>query len=325
MKISRLLSFASCVLSVALAGAAHAQAWPERPIRLVVPYAAGSGPDIALRPVAEQMGKILKQAVVVDNVAGAAGIVGSQAIANAKPDGYTIGFGNNITLAVNKSFFEKLPYDPDKDFAPVGLLFDNPYILVSRPSFKPSTVQELIAHAKANPGKVNFGSGTGVGSGSHLTGEMMKTQAGVDIVHIPYKTGSQALSDVVNGSVDILFDNVNGVQQFIANGQLKALAVTSSKRLALFPNLPTMAESGFPKFEAVAWGGIVAPAGTPQPIIQRLNAAMAEALKAPAVVRANESMSLNSLASTPEQFAAFIATETRKWAELVRASGARPQ
>jgi tripartite-type tricarboxylate transporter receptor subunit TctC len=311
--------------ALAVATAASAQEWPSKPIRLIIPYAAGSGPDIAMRPVADRLGQILKQAIVVDNIAGAGGIVGSQTLARAKPDGYTFGFGNNITLAVNKSFFDKLPYDPDKDFEPVGLLFDNPYILVARPTLKVSTVQELIAYAKANPGKVNFASGTGVGSGSHLTGEMMKSQAGLDLSHIPYKSGSQALSDLVNGSVDILFDNVNGVQQFIKNGQIKALAVTSAKRLPQFPDIPTMAESGFPGFEAVAWGGIIAPAGTPAAIVQRMNAAIAEALKSPEVVRANQTMALNSLASSPQEFTAFIAKESGKWARIVKASGAKPE
>jgi tripartite-type tricarboxylate transporter receptor subunit TctC len=321
MKLLKLIVTAA----LAVATAASAQEWPSKPIRLIIPYAAGSGPDIAMRPVADRLGQILKQAIVVDNIAGAGGIVGSQTLARAKPDGYTFGFGNNITLAVNKSFFAKLPYDPDKDFEPVGLLFDNPYILVARPTLKVGTVQELIAYAKANPGKVNFASGTGVGSGSHLTGEMMKSQAGLDINHIPYKSGAQALSDVVNGSVDILFDNVNGVQQFIKNGQIKALAVTSAKRLPQFPDIPTMAESGFPGFEAVAWGGIIAPAGTPPAIVQRMNAAIAEALKSPEVVRANATMALNPLASSPQEFTAFIAKESDKWARIVKASGAKPE
>ncbi|NZD58397.1 tripartite tricarboxylate transporter substrate binding protein [Sphaerotilus montanus] len=278
-----------------------------------------------MRPVADRLGQILKQAVVVDNIAGAGGIVGSQTLARAKPDGYTFGFGNNITLAVNKSFFDKLPYDPDKDFQPVGLLFDNPYILVARPTLKVGNLQELIAYVKANPGKANFASGTGVGSGSHLTGEMMRSQAGLDISHIPYKSGSQALSDLVNGSVDVLFDNVNGVQQFIKNGQIKPLAVTSAKRLPQFPDIPTMAESGFPGFEAVAWGGIIAPAGTPPAIVQRLNAAIAEALKSPEVVRANQTMALNPLASSTQEFSAFIAKESVKWARIVKTSGAKPE
>ena len=321
MKLLKLIVTAA----LAVATAASAQEWPTKPIRLIIPYAAGSGPDIAMRPVADRLGQILKQAIVVDNVAGAGGIVGTQTLARAKPDGYTFGFGNNITLAVNKSFFDKLPYDPDKDFTPVGLLFDNPYILVARPTLKVGTVQELIAQAKANPGKMNFASGTGVGSGSHLTGEMMRSQAGLDISHIPYKSGSQALSDVVNGSVDVLFDNVNGVQQFIKNGQIKALAVTSAKRLPQFPDIPTMAESGFPGFEAVAWGGIIAPAGTPPAIVQRLNAAIAEALKSPEVVRANQTMALNPLASSTQEFSAFIAKESVKWARIVKTSGAKPE
>lgn len=314
-----------CVAMFGLSAAAIAQEWPSKPIRLIVPYGAGSGPDAAVRPLAEGLSKILGQSVVVENFVSAGGIVGTQMVARAKPDGYTLGFGNNITLAVNKSFFDKLPYDPIKSFEPVGLLFDNAYILVARADFKPNSIQELIAYARANPGKVNFASGTGIGSGSHLTGEMLKSSARLDITHVPYKTGAQALSDLVSGRVDIMFDNVNGVQQFIANGSIKALAVTSAKRLPQFPNIPTMAESGFPGFEAVAWGGIVAPAGTPAPVIKRLNAAIAQALKTPEMERTNATMALRPLASTPEYFARFIQQETGKWAELVRVSGAKAQ
>ena len=321
MKALKLLAVVAAFVSTAVS----AQNWPSKPVKLIVPYAAGSGPDTAMRPVAERLGTILGQPVVIVNYSSAGGIIGTQTLAKADPDGYTFGFGNNVTLAVNKSFFDKLPYDPDKDFDPVGLLFDNPYILVAGPNFKPNNVKELIEYAKANPGKVNFASGTGVGSGSHLTGEMMKSVTKIDAVHVPYKSGSQALSDVVGGRVDIMFDNVNGVQQFILKKSVKPLAVTSTERLAQLPDVPTMAESGFPGFKAVAWGGIIAPKGTPQPVIQRMNAAIAETLKSPEIVKINATMSLNSLASTPQEFQTFIASETAKWAELVRASGARPQ
>ena len=321
MKILKLLA----VAALAAAAAVSAQGWPTKPIRFIVPYAAGSGPDIAMRPVAERLGKILGQPVIVENFASAGGIIGSQTLAKASPDGYTFGFGNNITLAVNKSFFDKLPYDPDKDFEPVGLLFDNPYILVAGSNFKPNSVKELIEYAKANPGKVSFASGTGVGSGSHLTGEMMKSVAKIDAVHVPYKSGAQALADLVSGQVDIMFDNVNAVQQFISNKSVKPLAVTSVKRLPQLPDVPTMGESGFPGFQAVAWGGVVAPKGTPQPVIQRMNDAIAETLKSPEVVRANAAMSLNPLPSTPQEFQAFITQESAKWTELVRLSGAKPR
>ena len=311
------------VLGAALSTPVLAQDWPTRPIKLIMPYGAGSGPDVALRPVVEQLTKLLKQSVVVENLPSAGGILGSQAIARATPDGYTFGFANNVTLAVNQSFYAKLPYDPAKDFEPVALLFDNAYILVAAPGFKPNSVQEFIALAKANRGKISFASGTGVGSGSHLTGEMLKSVAGIEMTHVPYKAGSQALADVVAGRVDVMFDNVSGVQQFIANGSLKALAVTSPRRLSQHPTIPTIAESGMPNFEAVAWGGIIAPAGTPKTVIQRMNAAIAEAMKAPEVVRNNATMSLNPLVSSPEDFTAFIGKESAKWSDLVRRSGAK--
>jgi tripartite-type tricarboxylate transporter receptor subunit TctC len=321
MKIPRLI----WLLAITLSTAVHAQSWPSKPIKLIIPYAAGSGPDVATRPVAEQIGRILKQPVIVENLASAGGIVGTRTVARAAPDGYTFGFGNNITLAVNTSFYRSLPYDPIKDFSPVGLLFDNPYILVARKDFKPNSIAEFIAYVKQNPGKVNFASGTGVGSGSHLTGEMMKAVGALEITHVPYRSGSMALSDVVSGRVDVMFDNVNGVQQFISNGTLKAFAVTSSKRLATMPDVPTMAESGFPNFEAVAWGGIVAPKGTPDAIVGRMNEAIGLALKTPQVDQANAAMSLNPISSTPEEFAAFIAAETKRWAETVKVSGARAE
>lgn len=319
MKIPKLIAIAAVALSTTVS----AQGWPSKPIRFIIPYPAGSGPDVAMRPVTERLGKILGQPVTVENFASAGGIVGTQMLAKAAPDGYTFGFGNNITLGVNKTFFDKLPYNPDNDFEPVGLLFDNPYILVAGPKFRASSVKELIDAAKAEPGKINFGSGTGIGSGSHLVGEMLKSITKIDITHIPYKSGAQALADIVSGRVDIMFDNVNGVQQFIKNGTVKPLAVTSAKRLPELPNVPTMAESGFPGIQAVAWGGVIAPKGIPPDVIQKMNAAIAETLKSPEVVQANAAMSLNPLASTPENFSRFIVQESNKWSDLVRISGAK--
>lgn len=321
----KLHQFFGLAIAFAFSVSSQAQSWPTKPIKLVIPYAAGSGPDVATRPVAERMGKIIGQPVVVENFSSAGGIVGAQNIAKAAPDGYTFGFVNQIILAVNKGMFAKLPYDPDKDFEPVGLLFDNAYVLVAGKDFKPNNLTELIAYAKANPGKLSFGSGTGVGSGSHLIGEMMKSVAKIDIVHVPYRSGTQALSDLVSGRVDVMFDNVNGVQQFVANGSAKALAVTSLKRLSTMPNVPTMAESGFPGFDVLAWGGIVAPKGVPTVIVDQMNKAMAQALKSPEVVQVNATMSLNPISSTPQEFSKFIASEKLKWLELVRISGVKAQ
>ncbi len=321
MKISRAIA----LLAITVSAVAQAQTWPSKPLKLIIPYAAGSGPDVATRPVADEIGKILKQPVIVENLSSAGGIVGTRTIAKAAPDGYTFGFGNNITLAVNRSFYASLPYDPIKDFVPVGLMFENPYILVARKDFGPASIAAFTTYVKQNPGKVNFASGTGIGSGSHLTGEMMKAVGGLEITHVPYRSGSMALSDVASGRVDVMFDNVNGVQQFINNGTLKALAVTSASRLAAMPDVPTLAESGFPGFEAVAWGGIVAPKGTPQEIVTRMNEAIALALKSPAVEQANATMSLHAITATPQQFTAFIASENEKWARIVKASGARAE
>ncbi len=318
--MKRLIVGATLLMCSTLTAAAE---WPEKPIRFIMPYGAGSGPDSAVRPFVDSLSKVLGQSVVVENFSGAGGIIGANTLARAKPDGYTFGFGNNIILAVNRSFFDELPYDPDADFAPVGLLFDNAYVLVTRPDFPANSVAELISYAQENPGEVDYASGTGIGSGSHLTGEMLRSRTDIDIVHVPYKTGSQALSDLVSGRVDIMFDNISGVQQFVRDGKLKALAVTSGERLKDYPEIPTMAESGLENFEAVAWGGVLAPAGTPDDIIQEMNSAIAEAMEAPAVVRSNQTMSLTPLVASPEVFAEYIQSEAEKWAEMVELSGAK--
>ncbi|WP_255519830.1 tripartite tricarboxylate transporter substrate binding protein [Cupriavidus sp. IK-TO18] len=294
--------------------------WPERPLKMVVPYAAGAGVDVALRPIAEAMGRELGKPVVIDNRPSAGGIVGTQLVATSAADGYTIGYGNMVTLAVNRTFYTRLPYDPEKDLAPIGLAIGNAYVLVARKDLPANNLAELVAYAKQHPGKVVMGS-LGIGSGAHLAGELVQGSTGIRMMHVPYKSGAQALGDMVNGQVDVMFDNVSGIQQFIAGKQIKALAVTSLQRVPVLPQVPTVDESGIKGFEVVAWGGLVAPAGTPMPVIRKLNAALNKALADPAVVKANAALSIEAMPSTPEAFASLIRSEVPRWGATVRRAG----
>lgn len=307
---------------VAATGASAARAdWPQRPIKLIVPYAAGSGPDVVLRPIADALGRELGQPVIVENRGGAGGIVGTQALASAAPDGYTIGFGNIVTLAINKSMYAKLPYDPQRSLAPVSLAISNALVLIARNGLPASNVQELAAYAKQHPGKVSVGS-LGVGSSAHLAGQMLKSETGTTMLHVPYKSGQQAVVDLAGGQLDVMIDNVAGVLPFIRAGQVKVLGATSLTRVPVLPDVPTLDESGLKGFEVVSWGGIVTPAGTPAPVIAKLNAAIAKALQDPAVRKQNETLSVDATPSTPEQFASLIAAEIPRWAAMVKQSGA---
>ncbi|WP_416051020.1 Bug family tripartite tricarboxylate transporter substrate binding protein [Cupriavidus basilensis] len=306
-----------------LTAAAFARAeWPDRPIKLIVPYAAGSGVDVTMRPIAEVMGRELGQPVVLDNRGSAGGIVGTQVLAASAPDGYTIGYGNLVTLAINRAFYTKLPYDPEKDIEPVGLAVSNAYVLIARKDFPASNLEELIAYAHKHPGKVVMGS-PGVGSAGQLAGELIKASTGTVMLHVPYKSGAQALGDIVNGQVDIMIDNISAVQQFIQSGRVKPLAVTSLQRASVLPNVPTIDESGIKGFNVVAWGGVVAPAGTPKAVIRKLNAALNSALRDPAVVRANALLSVDAMPSTPAEFSTLIHSEVPKWAASVKRAGVR--
>lgn len=307
---------------LAITTAAQAQdAWPTKPLRFVVPYAAGSGVDVAMRPVADAMGRELGHAVVVDNRPSAGGIVGTQVVATAPPDGYTIGYGNITTLAINSAFFSKLPYSTEKDLVPIGLLSSNAYVVVARKDLPASNFQELLAYGRKNH-QVTVGN-PAVGSAGHLTGELLRAQTGLPIVAVAYKTGTQAVGDMVNGQLDLAIDNVSAVLPYIQSGQIKALAVTSGKRVSVLPNVPTLDESGVPGFDVVAWGGLVAPTGTPKSALERINAAMRKALVDPAVVRVNASLSIEPMASGPEEFTALIKKETPRWADAVKRAGVK--
>jgi tripartite-type tricarboxylate transporter receptor subunit TctC len=294
--------------------------WPDKPIKMIVPYAAGSGVDVVTRPIAIAMGKALGQSVMIDNKPSAGGIVGTQALASAAPDGYTFGFGNLVTLAINKSFFTKLPYNPEKDLQPVGGTFSNPYVLIARNNFPANNFKELIEYVRKNPGKVSFGT-PGVGSAAHLAGETINTRNGLQLLHVPYKSGMQGVTDMVGGQLDLTIDNIAGVLPFIKDGRVKAIAVTSLKRLSSLPDVVTMHESGMNNFEVVAWGGFVAPTGTPKTIIDKLNSALHMALRDPVVVKLGQDFNMEIKLSSPEEFGELARAETQRWAAAVKAAG----
>jgi tripartite-type tricarboxylate transporter receptor subunit TctC len=263
----------------------------------------------------------LGQPVVVDNRAGAGGNIGGQAAARATPDGYTIFMGTVGTHAINQALYKKMPFDPIKDFAPLSRVAMVPNLLVANPSQPYKNVKELIAYAKANPGKLNFGS-SGSGSSIHLSGELFKQMAGVDMQHVPYRGSAPAVSDLLGGQIAIMFDNMPSAIPHVKGGKLRPLAVTTAKRSPALPDVPTIAESGVPGYEATSWFGLLAPAGTPAPVVAKLNASILKALANPEVKKKLAEQGAEAAGEKPEQFAAFIVAETAKWGKVVKESGA---
>jgi tripartite-type tricarboxylate transporter receptor subunit TctC len=301
---------------------ASAQTYPTKPIRVVVPFPAGGTTDVLARAVAQKLTESLGQPAVVDNRPGAGGNIGAELVAKSAPDGYTLLMGTVGTHAINPSLYPKMPYDHVKDFAPVILVAGVPNVLVINPALPVNSVQELIAYAKANPGKLNFAS-SGNGTSIHLSGELFRTMAGVQIAHIPYKGSAPALQDLVGGQVQMMFDNLPSSLALIKAGKLKALAVTSKERAAALPDVPTMAESGLPGFEASSWFGLLAPAGTPQPVILKINADVAKWLASPEAKEKLLAQGAIAAGGTPEDFVRQIAAETAKWQKVVKESGAK--
>jgi len=314
--------FLALAMTLACAGAT-AQSYPSRPIRLVVPYPPGGPLDIMARAIGQKLTEAWSQPVVVDNRAGAGGNIGADLVAKSPADGYTLLMGAVATHAINPTLYGKLPYDPVKDFAPVALVAQVPNILVVNPSVPAKSVTELIEFARARPGYLNFGSGS-TGSTGHLAGELFKTMAGVQMVHIPYKGGAPAMADLLAGQVQLMFDNLANALPNVRAGRLRALAVTTLARSPAMPDLPTMAESGLPGFDLTTWFGLMVPAGTPPEIVVRLNAEIVRALNAKDMRERLDKMGAEPPANnTPEHFAAFIRAEAAKYAKVVRDSGAR--
>jgi len=320
---SRCLFIAAVALAATL-NSAQAQNYPTRPITLVIPFAPGGSTTIVGRGVAEKMSELLGEKIIVDNRPGAGGTLGTRAVAKSEPDGYTLVLGYTGTLAIGPSLYKNVGYDPRKDFAPIGMIGNAPNSLVVNPSFAPTTLAELIAYAKANPGKVNFGS-AGAGTASHITGEYFARAAGITLVHIPYKGTGPALTDLLGGHIPMAFAPIPASHSNVAAGKLRALAVTSTTRSGLLPDVPTIAESGIAGFDASLYYGLVAPAGTPRPIIDRLNKALREALASEAVKRQLGNDGTDITPGSPEDYAALIDKDEKKWAQLVKQSGVEPE
>lgn len=305
------------------AGVAHAATdYPRRAITYVAPYPAGTTTDFVARAVAQALSTEVGQPVVVDNRAGAGGTIGSGLVAHARPDGYTLLQGSTSTHGINPTLYAKLPYDADKSFEPVGLIASSPLILVLNPSVPARSVQELIALARAKPGGLRYGS-AGNGSSQHLAGQLFESRAGVDFMHVPYKGGSAAMTDLLGGQIDMMFEIFPTALPHMQSGRLRALGVTSPQRMPNLPDLVTLSESGVPGYEMSTWHGVLAPAGTPRDIVQILNRSLARALAQPALQTRFAAAGLQAAPGSPEDFGKFIRAEVQRWAGLVKASGAR--
>ena len=295
-----------------------------KPVRLVVPFGAGGAPDVIARLMAPPISENLGAPVVVDNRPGATGIIAAEYVKGSPPDGTTLFVADSAHFAISPALRPNLPYDPQKDFVPVTLVATSPLMLVVHPSIAAKSVQELVALAKANPGRLNFGSG-GVGSTPHLSAELFKSAAGINAVHVPYKGGAPALNDLVGGQLSFMIENVPGTMPFVKSGKLRALAITSAQRSPLEPALPTMAESGVPGYEVVGWQGLFAVAGTPPEIVARLQAEVGKVLRLPEVRERLAALGAEPVGSTPEEFGAFIRAERTRWGAIIREKGIRSE
>ncbi|MGJ7579047.1 Bug family tripartite tricarboxylate transporter substrate binding protein [Variovorax sp. RHLX14] len=321
------LAAVAAVAAVAAIGAvpfspAFAQdAWPTKPITIIVPFSAGGTTDIVARFAGQALSQELGQPVIIDNRPGAGGNIGAQAVARATADGYTLVMGTVGTHAINPSLYKKMPYDHIKDFAPISRVTAVPNVLVANPAQPYKTVKELIAYGKANPDKLTFAS-SGSGTSIHLAGELFKSMTGITMQHIPYKGSSPALTDLMAGQTNVMFDNLPSAIQFIKAGKLRPIAVTTIKRAPQFPDLPTIDEAGVPGFDAASWFGLLAPANTPPAVIKRIDDALIKAMATTDLKKKIIEQGGEPIAETPDKFAAFIQTETVKWAKVVKESGA---
>jgi tripartite-type tricarboxylate transporter receptor subunit TctC len=311
----------AAVVLLTLAGGAAAE-YPDRPIRLVVPQAAGSATDNVSRTLAPELGKQLGQNVVVDNRPGGALTIGIDAVAKAPPDGYTIGQGPVGALAITRHMVAKLPYDIERDLQPVAIVTTGYMLLAVSPKLPMHSVKELIDYAKKNPGKLSNASSSN-GSPGHVSGELFKYMTGTDIVHIPYKGGAAAIADLIAGNVELMFESTNSIAPHVRNGRVRALAVTGTRRSISLPEVPTLIESGVPGYEVNAWSGIIAPAGLPRPILEKLNKAINAAIVAPETKERFTQLGSEGGGGTPEEFAELIRVDSAKWADVIRRSGAK--
>ena len=306
------------VLSAPAAGAAY----PERPIRLIISSAAGGSPDIVTRILAAELVKQMGQQIVIDNRPGASQTIGTDMVVRAVPDGYTLGYANVVTLAINKTLLPKQPYDPDRDLALLGQFLSTHNLLAVTNGLPVKNVRELVEHARKNPGKL-MNASAGNGTTGHLGGELFKIMTGTQILHVPYKGSPQGIADLIGGQVHLMFDNLTSISPHVKSGKLRGLGVSGPRRSPVFPDLPTVAEAGVPGYETTAWGGLVAPAGTPKAIVTKLNAEINKAIATPTLKERYGAIDAEPVGGTIEQFAAFVKSESAKWGDVVRKSGAR--
>jgi len=319
--ISRRAALAAA-FALAIAGPAVADTWPSKPIHLIVPFPAGGGTDIIARELANQITNQAKWTFVVENRAGSGGNIGVDFAAKAQPDGYTIVIGQTSNLAINPTLYSKLPYDPTKDFTPVSLVGSSPLTLVVAANSQYKMLADMVKAAKAKPGSINFAT-SGSGTVAHLATEMFQKEAGIKLTHIPYKGASQGVVDVIGGSVELYMSSIPTLIGHIRNGKLRALTVTSAKRVADLPSVPTIAESGYKGFDAVTWFGILGPAKMPPEAVAKLNSEIVKALKSPELQKKMSEQGVDLASSTPEQFGALIKTDIAKWGKVVKESGAK--
>ena len=301
---------------------AFAQAYPSKPVKVLVTFPPGSTPDIVGRALANRLQSALGQPFVVENRAGAGGNIGADAVAKAAPDGYTLLVSTNGVFSINKSLYQSMPFDPDRDLTPISLLATAPQMLVVQPKLGARTFKEFLEYAHRNPGKLSYGS-VGAGSASHLTMELLKNAAGVSIVHVPYKGFPPAVTDMLAGNIDTMFAIIPGVLQHVKAGKMTGLAVTALKRSTLAPDVPSVAELGYPQLESLAWIGLAAPAGTPQDVVERLSVETMRGMQAPEVRDLLGKAGFDVVAGSPGDFARWIGSEAQKWSQIVRISGAK--
>lgn len=316
------IGVATSAMLMFFAGHVRAQAddYPSRPIKLIVPFPPGGGNDNVARPIAAKVGELLGQTLIIENKPGAGTMIGAEAAARSAPDGYTLFLGSIGSHAVSPTLYKNVPYDPVKDFEPVTLLATAPNILVTSPQSKFSTLAQFVAAAKAAPGKYTYAS-PGVGTPAHLAAEIFKKQAGIDILHVPYKGGANYIPDVIAGRVDVVFDTTTSSLPFVDDGQMRALAISRSERLPEIPDVPTFAQAGYPQYRTGSWYGILVPAKTPRAIVERLNAAFREALQDPATAQRLRTLGADPAGDTPQEFAAFINGELAKYGQVIKDNG----
>jgi tripartite-type tricarboxylate transporter receptor subunit TctC len=321
----RMLFGAVVMLGIGLypADFATAQSYPSRPIKLIVPFPAGGPPDVIARVLADAMSSRLGQTVVVENRVGAGATIGTRLVAIAEPDGYTLLFASTTSLSIAPALFKSVDYDPVKSFAPVASVSVGPMVVVVHPSVPAKTIPELVAHAKANPGKLNYGAG--VAAPPHIAWGLFNTVTGTDIVFIPYRGMAPAMTDLLSGQIQIMIDGTGPLLPHIQEGKIRALAVTGRTRSVDFPQLPTMIESGYPDYVLSFWTGVVAPAGTPADIVAKLNGAIGESLKSPSITASLAKFNVEANITSPPEFATFIAGEAEKWGGIVKATGIKAE